>query len=89
MLLFRSTENGYVLFFAFRKLLLGLFRVILLFFCLDLRVKGPLEVGLDKARHIVYKVLSCTLCVADILSFIVICRHACESFLIGDRSGII
>ena len=72
MLLFRATENGYVLFFAFRKLQLGLFRVILLFFCcLDLRVKGPFEVGLDKAKHIVYKVLSCTLCVADILSFIV------------------
>ena len=53
MLLFRATENGYVLFFAFPKLQLGLFRVILLFFCLDLRVKGPL--GLNKAKHIVYK----------------------------------
>ena len=55
MLLFRATENGYVLFFAFRKLQLGLFRVILLFFCLDLRVKGPFEAGLNKAKHIVYK----------------------------------
>ena len=55
MLLFRAAENGYVLFFAFPKLQLGLFRVILLFFCLDLRVKGPFEVGLNKAKHIVYK----------------------------------
>ena len=55
MLLFRATESGYVLFFAFPKLQLGLFRVILLFFCLDLRVKGPFEVSLNKAKHIVYK----------------------------------